>query len=518
MTEVSAFPHSAAGEPLESETILLPIGDEDLVPAPGAVNDDHFAGQNCHLASHRPIPGGIMNLFLRSIATISTLLLSVASAQDYTRIGVASIDITPDGPIRLTGYGSRTTESEGVEQHLFARALAIGSDAEGPAVLLAVDNLGIPASVVNELAHRLERRASIQRERLAVCSTHTHTGPAVGDALPIIFGGPLPPDQKAHIDAYTKTLTDRLEVVALDAIKTREPGRLAWSRGTVPFAANRRVLKDGKWTGFGVNPDGPTDHDLSILTVRSQDDRLRAVLVNYACHCTTLEGNFNKVHGDWAGVASQLIERENPGAKALIVIGCGADANPEPRGKLEQAEAHGETIAAEVRRLLSKPLRPIEPRLIAKYREIDLPFDPAPSADHWKQQAEKPGAVGYHAKIQLERLARGESLQSKLDYPVQTWVFGSELAMVFLAGEVVVDIGLRLKKECDADRLWVTAYTNDVPCYIPSDRILREGGYEAESSLLYYDRPARLSVGTEARISDAVREMLPAKMLRNPAP
>lgn len=439
-------------------------------------------------------------------------LAAAAGAQELARIGVASVDVTPDGPIRLTGYGSRTGESEGVAQHLFARALAVGSDGEGPAVLIAVDNLGVPAPVVDEVAGRLRRRARIEREKLVVCSTHTHTGPAVGDALPVIFGGPLPPDQAAHIEAYTRALIDRLELVALDALRAREPGTLAWTRGSVRFAANRRVLADGKWTGFGVNPDGPTDHDLPMLVVRGPDRRVRAVLVNYACHCTTLEGNFNQVHGDWAGVAAEAIEREHPGAKALIVIGCGADANPEPRGKLEQAVAHGEAVAAEVRRLLGEPLRAVEPRLIAKLRVIELPFDPAPGIEHWRERAERPGAEGFHARIQVERLERGEALRTHLDYPVQTWTFGADLAMVFLAGEVVVDIGLRLKEECDGDRLWVTAYSNDAPCYIPSDRILREGGYEAESSLIYYDRPSRLSVGTEDRIVTAVREMLPAKL------
>lgn len=449
-------------------------------------------------------------------AALAIALGPIATAQELARIGVAAIDVTPDGPIRLTGYGGRAAESEGVAQRLFAKALAIGSDAEGPALLVAVDNLGVPATVVGEVAARLARRAGVQRERLVVCSTHTHTGPALAGSLPIIFGGPLPADQAAHINAYTKQLTDRLELVALDALKARQTGRLSWAKGTAPFAANRRVLKDGKWTGFGVNPDGPTDHSLSILAVRTADDRLRAVLVNYACHCTTLEGNFNQVHGDWAGVAAEVIEREHPGARALIVIGCGADANPVPRGQLDQAVAHGQTIAAEVRRLLGDRMRPLEARLIAKLREIALPLDPAPGEAHWKERAEQPGAVGFHAKIQLQRLARGEALQSRIDYPVQTWAFGDDLALVFLAGEVVVDIGLRIKNECDPDRLWVTAYSNDAPCYIPSDRILREGGYEAEGSLLYYDRPSRLSVGTEDLIVDAVRDLLPPKFVRSP--
>jgi hypothetical protein len=74
---------------------------------------------------------------------------------------------------------------------------------------------------------------------------------------------------------------------------------------------------------------------------------------------------------------------------------------------------------------------------------------------------------------------------------------------------VVVDYSLRLKRELDPQRIWVNAYANDVPCYIPSRRILDEGGYEAETSLWYYDRPQRLAPAIEDQILEAVREQLP---------
>jgi hypothetical protein len=93
---------------------------------------------------------------------------------------------------------------------------------------------------------------------------------------------------------------------------------------------------------------------------------------------------------------------------------------------------------------------------------------------------------------------------------VQTWCFGDELAMVFLAGEVVVDYALRLKWEIDAERLWIAAYCNDVPCYIPSRRILSEGGYEADMSMIYYGQPARFAPAVEDTIIKTVHDLLPA--------
>ena len=105
------------------------------------------------------------------------------------------------------------------------------------------------------------------------------------------------------------------------------------------------------------------------------------------------------------------------------------------------------------------------------------------AAEQFAERAQRNDAVGYHAQQWLARLDRGEPLPTTLPYVVQSWSFGDELAQVFLAGEVVVDYALRLKRELDRSRLWVTAYANDVPCYIPSRRILAEGGYEAEGAM-----------------------------------
>ena len=83
------------------------------------------------------------------------------------------------------------------------------------------------------------------------------------------------------------------------------------------------------------------------------------------------------------------------------------------------------------------------------------------------------------------------------------------MAMVFLAGEVVVDYAIRLNEMFDSDRLWINAYSNDVPCYIASKRVLREGGYEADRSMVYYARPTRLAPEAEDVICDAVQKLLP---------
>src|SRR5213593_4788176 len=244
--------------------------------------------------------------------------------------GVARVDVTPSEPIRLTGYGPRKTNSVGVEQKLWAKALALGSDREGPALLLTLDNCGIAESTYRELVARLTKKTRLKQSSIAIACSHTHSGPCTTDWAPNIFSSDISPPQQAVIDRYTTELIVKMEAVALAALKDRRPSQLSWSQGQLGFARNRRVVV-GNTARFGDNAAGPVDHALPVLKITDPDGKLRALVANYSCHCTTLGGEFNHVCGDWAGYAQEAIEREHPDAIALITIGCGADANRFPR-------------------------------------------------------------------------------------------------------------------------------------------------------------------------------------------
>jgi hypothetical protein len=395
----------------------------------------------------------------------------------------------------------RKKESEGIAQHLYARALAIGSD-EHVAILITVDNCGVPAGVRNNVLERLNKRVHLTSERLAICSTHTHSGPWLEGFAPNIFGVAIPPDEQGRVHRYTGELTEALERVALEALKARAPAHLAWTKTQASFAANRRTK------------DGPVDHDLPLLMVTAPDGTLRAIFVSYACHCTTLGGDFNQICGDWAGFAAENIEREHPGAIALVGLGCAGDANPAPRGTLDLAREHGKEISAAIEPFIAAStdkLVALTGNLDCRTEQIELPFDTLPTRAEWERLAAQTNYVGSHARLNLARLARGESLPTKIPYLVESWIFGKHLAMAFLPGEVVVDYSLRLKREFDASRLWVNAYANDVPCYIPSERVLQEGGYEGGGAMIFYDRPTRFATGVEARIITAVHNLLPSE-------
>jgi putative membrane-bound dehydrogenase-like protein len=443
---------------------------------------------------------------------LASILGSTAGAEaQLVPVGTARVDITPTYPVRLHGYAARREESKGVEQRIWAKALAIGSDETGPSLLLTADVLGISDAIAARVAARLHDEAKISRERVVFAASHTHSAPVIAGVAPNIFPYHLKSQEREHVDRFTKELTDALIRVGLDALKDRRPAKLAWAQGTAGFAMNRRVVRDGKWTGFGGAPRGPVDHSLPTLGAWAEDGSLRAVLVNYACHCTTLDPNDNLISGDWAGYAQEAIERDHAGATAFTVIGCGADANPRwGKERRKDAENFGKAIAEEVKRVLNGAVQRLSSAPSAKLTRISLPLDTLPTREELQKQVAGGGAVGFTAQTFLDRLSKGESLPTAIDYPVQTWAFGDKLLMVFLAGEVVVDYAIRLKRELDPARLWVVAYSNDAPCYIPSERILREGGYEGGGAMTYYGLPARFKTGVEQKIDDAVQATAPA--------
>ncbi|MFV1968193.1 MAG: neutral/alkaline non-lysosomal ceramidase N-terminal domain-containing protein, partial [Pirellulaceae bacterium] len=284
-------------------------------------------------------------------------------------IGVAHVDITPEQPVRMYGYASRKTESEGIAGHLRAKALVIGGDeGDGPAVLLTVDCGAVPADLRNEVFRRVQAKTALKPERFMLCNSHNHSGPNL-KGMASMTG-----TEHEHLARYAEQLTDRLEKVILRAFEARRPGRLAWTTGSVGFAANRRVLTNGKWSGFGAVPDAPADHSLPVLRVTDANGKLVAVVVNYACHCTTLRGDFKQIHGDWAACAQEYIEADHPGAVAMITIGCGADSDPCPHSTVEWCEKHGRAMADEVGRLLKGSFQPIEPKIVARQQPLEVPF------------------------------------------------------------------------------------------------------------------------------------------------
>jgi putative membrane-bound dehydrogenase-like protein len=409
--------------------------------------------------------------------------------------------------------------------------MVLRSGDSGPLhALVSVDTIGLPGALTKSIHARVEARHGISRSRFVLCCTHAHTTPHIAGGLVNLLAVPLSDRERSDTQTYTEQMAARIVDAVDAAVADLQPGRMFVGEGEATFAVNRRVLTGGVWSGFGVNADGPVDHSLLMIKVTSADgERVRGLVFNYACHCTTFGGDYNRVNGDWAGYAALGLEAAFPGAMALCTIGCGADQNPsrDSARAMEFAQAQGREIVEEVTRLVKSPLREITARPQAAFNYAGLPIDrPTREMLEKARRSDRP-QVRQHAENMLAIWERMGRLPETYPMPVQVWKFEEPrpaeaaapgpgtFAMVFLGGEVCVDYVHRIQKELGTGGVrdpalpitWVTAYANDVFGYVASERMRAEGGYEVDFSMIYYNQPGRWSTGTEDVILRRVREM-----------
>jgi hypothetical protein len=292
-----------------------------------------------------------------------------------------------------------------------------------------------------------------------------------------------------------------------------------WGSGLATFAVNRRNNPELKVPELRANGQlaGPVDHDVPVLAARAPDGNWKAVWFGYACHATTLS-DFQWC-GDYPGYAAADLEQKHAGVTALFWAGCGADQNPLPRRQLALAQQYGVQLATAVEEVLSRAdrLTPLTPDLRTAWREIELPLSSGPTEDELRQAAgSEDRYVRARASMYLERLAAGGTIPTSVPYPVQIWELGDAIQFVCLGGEVVVDYALRLKSEMRGKRTWVAGYANDVMAYIPSQRVLAEGGYEGKDAMVYYGLPSPWTADVEPLVVAAVHALAESIEVHDP--
>jgi hypothetical protein len=442
-----------------------------------------------------------------NLALILAAVLLVAPADGW-KAGTARVAITPREPMWMAGYGARNKPSEGAVHDLWAKALVLEDQAGRKAALITLDVCGIGRDLSLQIRKTLESRLGLTRDRVVLACSHTHCGPVVGSNLITMY--PLDDTQKRKVEEYSTYLAGAIPGAVVEAAGRLEPVALGWETGRADFAVNRRANKETdvpKLRAQGAL-QGPVDHDVPVLRVSGADGKPRAIVCGYACHCTAL--GFYQFCGDYAGFAQIAVEKANPGAQAMFVAGCGADQNPLPRRTIELAEQYGNQLAAAVQRVLGGTLQPVDSNasLLSDYEEIDLPFGTMPTRAQVEADTKSTTfAVAGRARKLLATLDTQGSFSPTYPYPVAAWRLG-DLTWIFLGGEVVVDYSLRLKRNLGSSHTWVSGYCNDVMAYIPSLRVLKEGGYEGATAMIYYGHPTAWGESVEEDIVASVIRLL----------
>jgi hypothetical protein len=448
---------------------------------------------------------------LRSFA-FAFLLVTAQIASAAWKAGVARADITPCEPTPLAGYSGNTRMHVRVLHPIWIKALALTDEGGPAAVLVTSDLVGLSEKMISVIANNALTRYGIARERLILNASHNHSCPVTEDVLWLYYE--LTSAEALARDRYTAMVYAAYDQAIGNAIADLKPADLKFEQGLAGVAVNRRRARGPESRALA----GPVDQDVPVMTLMT-DGQVRAVVFGYSCHTTALSGL--DISGDYAGFAQIAIERSFPGAVAMFVQNCGGDANPLPRlrgvhdGASELAAKYGDILGEAVCEVIKGQMTPLKGPFRAVMSEVQLPLQPGPTLEELRQRA--PNLRGL-PKRAFEHLIRQYETTggtpSTLKYPVQVWRFGSELTYIALTGETVVDYSLKFKEAFGWNTTWVSGYNNDLLCYVPSLRVLGEGGYEGATGMYEYGHRAPFTKTVEENITVTVQELV--KQTREP--
>lgn len=420
--------------------------------------------------------------------------------------GATRADITPKESVPLAGYGGKTRMSRSMEHPIWVKALALKDDSGATSVLVTADLVGLSDKMVAVIARNALEKHHVPRERLILNTSHNHSCPVTEDVLWLYYE--FTPEEAAVKDRYTQMVYAKYDEVIGAAIAALAPAELAFEQGLAGVAVNRRRSRGPESRAMG----GQVDQDVPVITMKAGND-LKAVVFGYSCHTTALGGL--SINGDYAGFAQLELEKSFPGCVAMFVQNCGGDANPLPRIRGRDVEAtelagmYGKVLAEAVRQVVAGKMNPLGGPLRAAMGETKLELQPGIPLEELRQRIPKLSGM---PKREFEHFIRQyEALGAPPDhvrYPVQVWQFGTDLTFIALTGETVVDYSLKFKAAYGWNNTWVCGYNNDLLSYVPSLRVLKEGGYEGVTGMFEYGHRAPYTETVEERITRKVEELV----------
>jgi len=439
------------------------------------------------------------------ITFFSLLVFHGLFAQDVDNLkwkaGTARVVITPNSPVWMAGYSARDKPSDGMLHDLWAKALALEDGHGNQTLLITADLIGFDRQFSNDLTSSLKKKYGLKRSDIILSSSHTHSGPVINENLKFIYP-PFNSQMQKRLEDNKRFVFEQILVAADRAINNMSFAHVSRGVGIARFAVNRRENTADEVL-HASQLKGPSDHSVQVLLVSDMEDHPKTIVFGYACHATCLD--ITKYSGDYPGFAQIELEKEYPGVTAMFFAGCGSDQNPIPRRTIPLTKQYGKELAVSVERVIQEPMKSLKANLVTQYREINLDFTSIPTKKELNEiiNSDKGDYLKRWAESMKKRIADGEKFPDGYAYyPVQTWQLG-ELSLAVLGGEVVSDYIFKLRAILGND-LMIMAYANDVMAYIPSERVLKEGGYEGESSMRVYNQPGIWAPGLEKKIIDEV--------------
>ncbi len=461
-----------------------------------------------------------VTLIIAGSAILSVFMFCrIGLTKSSLKAGFATAKITPPLGTALSGFGVRDFDpagAKGVHDDLHARALYL-LQGNKEALIMGFDLLFFSRQESDRFKSAIGNKIGLPPDRILLNTSHTHTGPKVGNW----YYTPSDP-------LYLQELEEQSVAAALAAKRSVCDVSL-WAGETrtgVPLS-RRKPLADGT-VAFAPNPAGPVDDFLPFMLLKSSNGSPVCLLFSVACHPSTVKGDelAYAISADFPGAAGSEIDRNLGKTAALFLQGAGGDAKASVIGRnfdawrggtWEDVAAAGKMIASEIQAACSAGLRKVKPRLETALVETYLPLATVPARDELMAILESPESKAEGAPIhlrvrrmwaeeQLALLDRGYGLRTEVPVLVQGIQLGHGLRIIGVEGELVAELGLLIRDFYENGITFVLGYSNGAQMYIPTSKMIAQGGYEVES-YWEYRQPAPLAPGLESAIQEALLKL-----------
>lgn len=388
------------------------------------------------------------------------------------RASCAKVNITPDKPQWLLGYGPR--QSNGIHDDLYHRIVAI-DDGKTLFFLVSSDHACFSPFVYDEFCKELEQKIGIKSEQIWWMSTHTHGAPEVGHpGLAMLFLS----DRYEHESnpEYSEFFKDALIEGIKEAKSKLVPARLGVGTGASMANVNRRQFTPEGQCHLGINPDGAVDRQIGLIRLEQLDSTPIAMVANYAMHGTVLGGGNCLITADAPGVVAEYVE-SHMGAPMLYING--AEGNIAPL-----YSTHSDFAVSRIDEF--KAL--LGDKILEANQEIR---DTSSDIDFWigKTFVETPKRPDFgwidnlkdYLRVNGHDLVRIPVYFLRIDRDTLVW--GAPL-------ELFCEIVLNVRASSPYPNTFYFGLTNGTLLYLPTKKAFAEGGYEPSVSPFTEDAEA----------------------------
>jgi len=417
------------------------------------------------------------------LVVFSSLHIFCPAGEAALEGGCGKVNITP--PLGIPLIGSYGKPSDDILDELYARALVL-NDGTNTVVIVSCDLLYTPLEEITGPVRKIiAAKTSISEQNILICATHTHSGPEVFTKSKFMTAGDPPPPaiDRSYLDTLVKKIAGsaliahkEMRQVKIGAAKGRAP-EIVYNRrpknndGQVKMAftvppevrATRKVVVDpgGEVRTTFVLPDdktewkfGPIDPEVCVLRIENMDGELFASLVNFGCHPVSIYPFLSTaVSADYPAFVTSVVEQAE-GGLCLFTLGLAGDAVPFDRGVIPRQQI-GRAVGGEALRRLQFVTTKSDITLSGLKTEVAFPTK-KPATGKAGRNDKIPGPV--ISEIQVLRLG--------------------DIYILGLPGEVLVEVGLQIKKRAGLENLFIVSLSNDAIGYVCHSAAYDEGGYE----------------------------------------